>query len=220
MKKIIALVAVALVTVSMVCAQIGLTVGAKGNFGMNLGSQVDEKTDGMKAAFAVNGGGSIYGRYNMPFLPALGVQLEVGMTFGNAIGEAKDNKNSRYNSYNSFDIPLLVTYDIPVSSIVITPMLGMNFSIPFGAPTAHSKTDGEKDSEKMDDYKVTGFIPGLVAGVEVAIPAGPGSITAGLSYVNDFTPVKGKAEFMGTTIEREIGIRRNLNISAGYAIKL
>lgn len=218
MKKIIALVAVAAISVSMVCAQI--TVGAKGTFGMNLGSQVDDKQDDTKDAFAVNGGGSIYGRYNMPFLPALGVQLEVGMTFGNAIGTAEDNKNSTYYSYNSFDIPLLVTYDIPVSSIVITPMLGMNFSIPFGAPTSHTKVDGEKDSEKMDDYKVTGFIPGLVAGVEVAIPVGPGSITAGLSYVNDFTPVKSKMESGGTTVENEVGIRRNFNISAGYAIKL
>lgn len=218
MKKIIALVAVAAISVSMVCAQI--TVGAKGTFGMNLGSQVKEKADGMKDAFAVNGGGSIYGRYNMPFLPALGVQLEVGMTFGNAIGTAKDNKNSMYSSYNSFDIPLLVTYDIPVSSVVITPMLGMNFSIPFGAPTTHTKVDGEKNSEKNDNTKATGFIPGLVAGVEVAIPVGPGSITAGLSYVNDFTPVKGKQEFGGTTVESEVGIRRNFNISAGYAIKL
>ena len=220
MKKIIALVAVALVTVSMVCAEIGLTVGAKGTFGMNLGSTVDEKTDDMKAAFAVNGGGSIYGRYNMPFLPALGVQVEAGMTFGNAIGEAKDNKNYGYTSYNSFDIPVLVTYDIPVSSLVITPMLGMNFSIPFGTPTEHFALDGEKDSEKMDGAKATGFIPGLVVGVEVGIPVGPGSVTAGLSYVNDFTPVKGKAEFGGTTIETKLGIRRNLNISVGYAIKL
>lgn len=218
MKKIIALVAVAAISVSMVCAQI--TVGAKGTFGMNLGSQVDEKSDDMKAAFAVNGGGSIYGRYNMPFLPELGVQVEAGMTFGNAIGQAKDNKNSSYYSYNSFDIPVLVTYDIPVSSVVITPMLGMNFSIPFGAPTSHSKIDGEKDSKKADDYKATGFIPGLVAGVEVAIPAGPGSITAGLSYVNDFTPVKVKGEIFGVTVEDEVGIRRNLNISVGYAIKL
>lgn len=218
MKKIIALVAVAAISVSMVCAQI--TVGAKGTFGMNLGSQVDDKPDDMKNAFAVNGGGSIYGRYNMPFLPELGVQLEVGMTFGNAIGTAKDNKNSSYYSYNSFDIPVLVTYDIPVSSVVITPMLGMNFSIPFGAPTSHSKIDGEKDSKKVDGYKVTGFIPGLVAGVEVAIPAGPGSITAGLSYVNDFTPVKAKGEIFGVTFEKEVGIRRNFNISAGYAIKL
>lgn len=210
--------AVAAISVSMVCAQI--TVGAKGNFGMNLGSQLDNKSDDAKDAFAVNGGGSIYGRYNMPFLPELGVQLEVGMTFGNAIGKAKDNKNSSYYSYNSFDIPLLVTYDIPVSSVVITPMLGMNFSIPFGAPTAHTKVDGEKDSKKVDDTKVTGFIPGLVAGVEVAIPVGPGSITAGLSYVNDFTPVKSKMEFGGTTVENEVGIRRNFNISAGYAIKL
>lgn len=52
-----------------------------------------------------------------------------------------------------------------------------------GSPT--QKNDGEKT--RPDNAKVTGFIPGIVAGVEVGIPAGPGSVTAGLSYVNDFT---------------------------------
>lgn len=36
----------------------------------------------------------------------------------------------------------------------------------------------------------------------------------------EHTPVKGKVEFGGITIETKLGIRRNLNISAGYAIKL
>ena len=45
MKKIIAMAVVAAVAVSMVCAQI--TVGAKGTFGMNLGSKLDgELPDG------------------------------------------------------------------------------------------------------------------------------------------------------------------------------
>lgn len=33
------------------------------------------------------------------------------------------------------------------------------------------KNDGEKT--RPDNVKVTGFIPGIVAGVEVGIPAGP-----------------------------------------------
>ena len=76
MKKVIVLVATAVVAVSMVCAQV--TVGAKGTFGMNLGSQLADKEEyeamakmldvELKDTFMVNGAGSIYGRYNMPFL--------------------------------------------------------------------------------------------------------------------------------------------------------
>ena len=210
---------VAAVAVSMVCAQI--TVGAKGTFGMNLGSKLAvELPDDAKNAFMVNGGGSIYGRYNLPFLPALGVQLEFGLTANNGAGmkvEMLGVEMTTTASYLSLDFPLLVTYDIPVGSIMITPMVGMNFSVPVGSPKMTVTVDGEKESGQADGMKVTGFIPGIVAGVEVGIPAGPGSVTAGLSYVNDFTPVKVKYD--GVDKKDDLLTRRNFNISLGYALK-
>lgn len=219
MKKIIAMAVVAAVAVSMVCAQI--TVGAKGTFGMNLGSKLAvELPDDAKNAFMVNGGGSIYGRYNLPFLPALGVQLEFGLTANNGAGmkvEMPGVEMTTTASYLSLDFPLLVTYDIPVGSIMITPMVGMNFSVPVGSPKMTVTVDGEKESGQADGMKVTGFIPGIVAGVEVGIPAGPGSVTAGLSYVNDFTPVKVKYD--GVDEKADLLTRRNFNISLGYALK-
>ena len=219
MKKIIAMAVVAAVAVSMVCAQI--TVGAKGTFGMNLGSKLAvELPDDAKNAFMVNGGGSIYGRYNLPFLPALGVQLEFGLTANNGAGmkvEMLGVEMTTTASYLSLDFPLLVTYDIPVGSIMITPMVGMNFSVPVGSPKMTVTVDGEKESGQADGMKVTGFIPGIVAGVEVGIPAGPGSVTAGLSYVNDFTPVKVKYD--GVDKKDDLLTRRNFNISLGYALK-
>ena len=219
MKKIIAMAVVAAVAVSMVCAQI--TVGAKGTFGMNLGSKLAvELPDDAKNAFMVNGGGSIYGRYNLPFLPALGVQLEFGLTANNGAGmkvEMLGVEMTTTASYLSLDFPLLVTYDIPVGSIMITPMVGMNFSVPVGSPKMTVTVDGEKESGQADGMKVTGFIPGIVAGVEVGIPAGPGSVTAGLSYVNDFTPVKVKYD--GVDEKADLLTRRNFNISLGYALK-
>lgn len=210
---------VAAVAVSMVCAQI--TVGAKGTFGMNLGSKMDgEVPDGAKNAFMVNGGGSIYGRFNMPFLPALGVQLEFGLTANNGAGhkyEVAGVEMTTTTSYLSLDFPLLVTYDISAGPVVITPMVGVNFSVPVGSPKFIAKVDGNKEEADMGDLKVTGFIPGIVAGVEVGIPAGPGSVTAGLSYVNDFTPVKAKME--GFDEKTDLLTRRNFNISLGYALK-
>ena len=120
-------------------------------------------------------------------------------------------------SYLSLDFPLLVTYDIPVGSIMITPMVGINFSVPVGSPKFVFKTDENEAAMDMGDLKDTGFIPGIVAGVEVGIPVGPGSITAGLSYVNDFTPVKLKSD--GFDEKVDLLTRRNFNISLGYALK-
>ena len=225
MKKIIAMAVVAAVAVSMVCAQI--TVGAKRTFGMNLGSKVSDeakdifaRNDDAKNAFMVNSGDSIYGRYNLPFLPALGVQLEFGLTANNGAGlkaEYEGVEMTTTASYLSLDFPLLVTYDIPVGSIMITPMVGINFSVPVGSPKFVFKTDENEASMDMGDLKDTGFIPGIVAGVEVGIPVGPGSITAGLSYVNDFTPVKLKSD--GFDEKVDLLTRRNFNISLGYALK-
>ena len=225
MKKIIAMAVVAAVAVSMVCAQI--TVGAKRTFGMNLGSKVSDeakeifaRNDDAKNAFMVNSGDSIYGRYNLPFLPALGVQLEFGLTANNGAGlkaEYEGVEMTATASYLSLDFPLLVTYDIPVGSIMITAMVGINFSVPVGSPKFVFKTDENEASMDMGDLKDTGFIPGIVAGVEVGIPVGPGSITAGLSYVNDFTPVKLKSD--GFDEKVDLLTRRNFNISLGYALK-
>ena len=216
---------VAAVAVSMVCAQI--TVGAKRTFGMNLGSKVSDeakeifaRNDDAKNAFMVNSGDSIYGRYNLPFLPALGVQLEFGLTANNGAGlkaEYEGVEMTTTASYLSLDFPLLVTYDIPVGSIMITPMVGINFSVPVGSPKFVFKTDENEASMDMGDLKDTGFIPGIVAGVEVGIPVGPGSITAGLSYVSDFTPVKSKSD--GFDEKVDLLTRRNFNISLGYALK-
>ena len=222
MKKLIALAVVAAVAVSMVCAQV--TVGVKGTFGMNLGSKFElvevDDMPGAKDVFMVNGGGSIYGRYNMPFLPALGVQLEFGITANNGAGveaEIFGMKRFMTASYLSLDLPLLVTYDIPVSAVVITPMVGVNFSIPVGSPKLVIEQNGVKMDVNNKNVKVAGFIPGIVAGVEVGIPAGPGSVTAGLSYVNDFTPVQLKQDGYDETID--LLTRRNFNISVGYALK-
>ena len=241
MKKVIALVATAVVAVSMVCAQV--TVGAKGTFGMNLGSTL---TDERKAVatmgypidtsnkVVVGGGGSIYGRYNMPFHAPLGVQLELGIFANNGVALDADgpieydyvgkiNVTANASStYLSMDIPLIVTYDISAGPVVITPMVGVNFSIPLGKLkykteyTAKIEGYGEEKEEFTEELDIDPrFIPGIVAGVEVGLPLGPGSLVADLRYVNDFTNVTIASE--GESME--LFTRRNFNISVGYALK-
>ena len=241
MKKVIALVATAVVAVSMVCAQV--TVGAKGTFGMNLGSTLTDEGKAVATMgypidasnkVVVGGGGSIYGRYNMPFHAPLGVQLELGIFANNGVAlEADDPIEDDYvgkinvtanasSTYLSIDIPLIVTYDISAGPVVITPMVGMNFSIPLGKLkykteyTAKIEGYGEEKEEFTEELDIDPrFIPGIVAGVEVGLPLGPGSLVADLRYVNDFTNVTIASE--GESME--LFTRRNFNISVGYALK-
>lgn len=226
MKKIIALVAVAAISVSMVCAQIGLTVGAKGNFGMNAGTAVAEDIkefakDG-KNVFMVNGGGAVYARYNMPFHAPLGVQMEIGIRANNGGGLKVDDTSVKM-SYTTMDIPLLITYDIPVSSLVITPMLGLNFGIPVGKGKWTMETPDGEASSKVEVTGLPKVKAGIVVGADVALPLGPGSLTGGLSYIADFSEVMVvlPEEYTPNSIgAKKVLTRRNLNISVGYAIKL
>ena len=226
MKKIIALVAVAAVSISMVCAEIGLTVGAKGNFGMNAGPAVTDSAKKMvkdgKNVFMVNGGGAVYARYNMPFHAPLGVQMEIGIRANNGGGLKVDDYSMKM-SYTTMDIPLLVTYDIPVSSLVITPMLGLNFGIPVGKGKWTTKTPFGEGSSKVEVTGLPKVKAGIVVGADVALPLGPGSLTGGLSYIADFSEIGVLIPYENSPSDLqavEVLTRRNLNISVGYAIKL
>lgn len=244
MKKIIAMAVVAAVAVGMVCAQVGVTAGVKGTFGMNLGTTM---TDEGKEAFTgglpidltnkvmVGGGGLLYGRYNMPFHAPLGVQLELGIFANNGVKVAGDGSVDMGGtkvdlaitgsaSYLSMDIPLIVTYDISAGPVVITPMVGVNFSIPLGKVKIKTENTAkvagvEQKEEYTEDLDIASkFIPGIVAGVEVGLPLGPGSLVADLRYVNDFTKFSIDTGVDGMD-PIEVGIRRNFNISLGYALK-
>lgn len=245
MKKIIALAVVAAVAVGMVCAQVGVTAGVKGTFGMNLGTTLtDEGKQSLSVGYdietknklVVGGGGALYGRYNMPFHAPLGVQLELGIFANNGVklsadssieegGMKIDVEATSSASYLSMDIPLIVTYDISAGPVVITPMVGVNFSIPLGKIKAKmeytAKIDGmgEQKMDSTEDADIASkFIPGIVAGVEVGLPLGPGSLVADLRYVNDFTKFSIDTGVDGMD-PIEVGIRRNFNISLGYALK-
>ena len=61
------------------------------------------------------------------------------------------------------------------------------------------------------------LFPVLLLVLRWAFPLAPGSVTAGLSYVNDFTPVKTKHD--GVDEKADLLTRRNFNISLGYALK-
>lgn len=232
MKKLLVSCVLCAFAASFVAAQ---TFGVKGNFNMNLGSSFsDEMKDGFKELeesgvnvsypMIVGGGAGVYFRYNLPSIPSLGFQGELGLAFNNGVS-AKIGSSESYMkvsvSYTSLEIPVLLTYDIGISdSIKLRLLAGPNFSIPLGKAKSTVEYNYGGTSNK-EDYEgdISHFAFGIAAGVAGSFDVGPGAIIAELRYTNDFSKIQSIEEAEGETYKQDAMIRRNLSISAGYESK-
>lgn len=213
MKKLLAVVAAGVVLVSALSAQI--TVGGKGTLALNVGTSVEKAMFGgmdVDTGLLVGGGGSLFVRYNLPSLPALGFQADVGIMANNgfsAEGSETGYSFSAKGTYTSLELPVLVTYDLAAGPVTITLLAGPNLSFPLGKAKVEQSVPSDA-TEKWDiDSKV---LFGLTAGAAVAYPLGPGAIVGDLRYTTDFNKVKVEGQ--------EAMTRRALTFSAGYQIKL
>lgn len=170
MKKIIALVAVALVTVSMVCAQKGIAVG--GGFGLHLNSSTKFYFDDAKPY----GGfyGSLFGRYNFPSYEPLGVQVELNLA----------NNGEGYMLYRGLDLPILATYDLNLWRFTFTFKLGPHFHFALS-----QWNTGGFPAEKYG--KTSGFSLGMGGGVMTTFNINEKhGIGININYLHDFIPMK------------------------------
>lgn len=224
MKKLVVFAAMITIVASLATAEIGLAVGAKGAVGLSLGTTF---VDGLfpstsKQAPTVNAGGAVFARYELPFaLPLdskLGVQLDVGFNANNGssmktdliILEQKDTV-----SFNTLDIPLLITYRLPINSLLdVRAGVGPNFGIALGKIKATTKENGVKVYTGEDDA-ASKLLIGLMANVGVGINLGPGVLLADVRFLNDFTKLAAGDKNNKT----DLLTRRNLSLSVGYEMK-
>lgn len=170
------------------------------------------------------GGFGLYGRYNIPALPALGFQAEFDMLFNNGesavIKESFGTDSGTYKSeftYNTIEIPVLVTYDIKAGPVTIGLNAGPDFVIPYGK--IHAKTTinepDNSDSSRIDEDIASKFIVGAIGGADVNFNAGPVTLGFGLQYEADFMPMKST----NGNDELEMITRRGLRASISCAMK-
>lgn len=192
----------------------GTTLTAEANDAMKNVRDALSQQFGTTAAYhekvTVGGGFGIYGKYNLAKSPNLGFQAEINFLFNNgreidfSVGGITV-KEKFY--YSSMDIPLMIMYDFPIRKIAVSPMLGINFSIPLGKMTEKASSDYTNDVKQ--DFKINSrFIPGMIFGLGLSFKAGPGAIAFNVRYVLDFIPIKVE--------DAELFTRRGLQISAGY----
>ena len=232
MKKIIALTA-ALMMASLSAFALDITVGARGNFNMGLGTTLESDNSEYwadKTSSNIGGGFGVYANFGLLELGggSLGVQPEFDMNFNN--GMSIDVKSvARYAlgdkltfTDSTIDIPVLVTFTYPVmDALSIGGGLGPYISIPFGLDQISKSGDNEhKYSEDFELKAKMNF--GLAFDVNGAYKVGPGSIVLDLRYMLDLTSTtaSSKNKSYGDWGDyNEIITRRLLAIGVGYQIK-
>lgn len=237
MKKIILAAVLFAVTATMATA-LDITVGAKGTLAINAGTKFEGWTEvgvkslklipgvSVKEKTNVGGGGEIFARVNFLELPVgkLGAQAGLGIIANNGRtveASAGSQKGKIKYSYTSLDIPLMVTYEIPVWLLKIIPMAGLNFSIPLGKGKAKTYDDlkGYFNGEGSVEFDIKSrFIPGLVFGAGATFDLGPGAILFDARYLIDFGKFKVDASKIGGASEDEALSRKSLDFSLGYQI--
>ena len=246
MKKIIA-VAAALAVSSLSAFALDITVGARGNFNMGLGTSPEgvmkdlveyqkenfESVGTFKEGGNLGGGFGVYANFGLVELGggSLGVQPELNMNFNNGYnfkGEASElglETKMGYDLYDTtLDIPVLVTFTYPVlDALSIGGGIGPYLSIPFGA-------DG-----KMTDYYAYG---GTVYTDDESKLSDDDKITADMNFGLAFDvngaykvgpgsivlDVRYMLDFTPTKYNiddesEKVFTRRMLTIGAGYQIK-
>ena len=232
MKKIIAVTA-ALMMASLSAFALDITVGARGNFNMGLGTTLEEddyKNYADKTSSNIGGGFGVYANFGLLELGggSLGVQPEFDMNFNN--GMLIDFKGI-YRYYfgdkltftdSTIDIPVLVTFTYPVmDALSIGGGFGPYISIPFGVDLISKSGDDEHKYSEDFEFK-TKMNFGLAFDVNGAYKVGPGSIVLDLRYMLDLTPTtaSSKNKSYGDWGDYdEIITRRMLAIGVGYQIK-
>ncbi|MDR1307301.1 MAG: outer membrane beta-barrel protein [Treponema sp.] len=143
----------------------------------------DERSPG---ASALNLEGGVSGALRLNSLFSL--QLELLLTGDAMVYRGLDLDGSQYVMANrkytslSLEIPVLVKMNFRVDRVRISPLAGLYTALPLGASRYRKSNEGEESS-----YSWSFSVPlGLTAGIEGAMPSGPGVVFAGLRYGLDF----------------------------------
>lgn len=216
MKKII--LALVLLCVIFPLAFSSVSVGVRANGGLNLGTkEATDSGDIIDKKVLPGFGAGLYARWDLPIVPFLGIQSGLDFYARNGIkfgGEDAGESYSLTYSYNTLDIPVLVTFRLPLGLVKTTLFAGPNFSFPVGkvkgsATGAGAKVEG--DAFEFDSIMVFG----MQAGIDTSLGLGPLDLVLGLRYINDFANTRIKNS---DSRSDDFLTRRNLILSLGVEL--
>ncbi len=238
MKKILAVAIAALfMSTSFV---FGLSVGARGNFNLGLGTSNEDES----ISDAINGniGGGLGAYVNIGLLKigsfGFGIQPEVNFNFNNgwktvasgSVGNIVSNATSVSTYTNTLDIPVLLTFDLPVSkSFSLGLGAGPLLSVPMKADTTTTSTTstglfGGNSTTGVgnlsDVYDVTAKLNwGLAFDVNAKFSLGKLiRLVADVRYNLDMKPTEFVTKASSSSVTSEEFTRRTLNLGLGLEV--
>lgn len=111
--------------------------------------------------------------------------------------------------YSTLDVPLLINWQFIQSPLTVGILTGGYFSLPISKLTVTNNHGGAT-------LPLNGFLMGVIGGVNIGIPVGPGAIMVDVRYMHDF----GSFTALHEGVIRGVAHRRALALSAGYTFQL
>lgn len=226
MKKVVVLAAVAAVFASLSFAEMSMELGVKGGILLNAGTKLDYS--GTNSKMTVGGDVGIFGHFGLADIGpgTLSLQPELFFSLANGakdkVSEGEIEAEFKYK-YNSFDIALLIGYDIPVGKLSIHPFLGPKLGIPLGKIKEDYKSKGYGESFEYDDeFDIAAATFGMDFGCGITVPLGKFVLGGDIRYGIDFNKLKIKTKDKNDKDKNVDILRRGalgINITAAYKFK-
>ena len=195
-------------------------IGLRGSFGFGFSkAHADMIGEGqtVKIDNFIPFGGALTLDYR--FLKYLGIQTEVDFLVGNGV-KASDSTYKLNIKFSSIDIPLMIKFYPIHSPVLVSAYAGGYLSIPVSDLTMEGY-NYYFDFPINRAVKLEGLVWGVLGGIDVGVPVGPGEIMVDVRYMHDFGTHNAMIpDNMLELQPRGVMYRRNLMISAGYRFAL
>ena len=227
MKKVVVLAAVAAFFASLSFAEVSMELGVKGGILLNAGTKLYDGLN-LDSKMTVGGDVGIFGHFGLADIGpgTLSLQPELFFSLANGakykVSEDEFEAEFKYK-YNSFDIALLIGYDIPVGKLSIRPFLGPKLGIPLGKIKMDykSKVYG-KSYSNSGEVDIAAATFGMDFGCGIVVPLGKFVLGGDIRYGIDFNKLKIKTKDKNDKDKNVDILRRGalgINITAAYKFK-
>lgn len=142
---------------------------------------------------------------------SFGIQPEIDITVNNGIKATFADGGQVSATYHSLDIPLLLSFSIIHSPVLVRVFAGPYLAIPISK--MNFEVAGISGGASADTTDVTG---GVTGGFAAGFRVGPGNIIGDIRYMNDFSEVS--VNYKGNAMKGFL--RRSVNITVGYELSL
>ena len=237
MKKILA-AAFAVLLLTSACA--ALSIGARASWNLGLGDSSEEEASNNKANGNMGGGAAAYVNFGILKIGSFGfgLQPEVDLNFNNginyvasaSIGKDIANVKTTVTAHtNTIDIPLLLTFDLPVTpAFTIGVGAGPMVSFPFEADnttTTSGNLLGLSSNGTTNISDIAAVKGNMTFGTALDAHAkfNLGSllrIVLDMRCNIDLTPTEFTQEVKNNTVTTEAFTRRSINIGLGVEVGL